>query len=73
MMSSTPDFEAIGAWRFHRQGTGIGKRFETTAYGGLIVPGPQRPPGMVGNLRRAPGVFTGVATGMASRSPAPFR
>ena len=68
MMSSTPDFEGIAAWRFHRQGTNIGKRFESTAYGGLIVPGPQRPKGMLGNLARAPGFYSAVATGMASRS-----
>ncbi len=68
MMSSTPDFEGTAAWRFHRQGTNIGKRFESTAYAGLIVPGPQRPKGLLGNLKRAPGFYTGVATGMASRS-----
>lgn len=68
MMNSTPDFEGIAAWRFHREGTNIGKRFESTAYAGLIVPGPQRPPGMLGNLVRAPGFYTAIATGMASRS-----
>src|SRR5207245_2192402 len=51
-----------------RQGTDIGRRFESTAYAGLIVPGPQRPKGMLGNLKRAPGVYTAIATGMASRS-----
>ncbi len=61
MMSSTPDFEAIAAWRFHRQGTGIGRRLESTAYGGLVVPGPQRPKGMLGNLARSPGFYTGLA------------
>jgi len=68
MMSSTADFEVIAAWRFHRQGTNIGRRFESTAYGGLIMPGPQRPKGMLGNLARAPGFYSAVATGMASRS-----
>jgi len=68
MMSSTPDFEAIAAWRFHRRGTGVGTRFETTVYGGLVVPGPQRAAGMLGDLQRAPGVYTAIATGMASRS-----
>ncbi|MCI0348824.1 MAG: hypothetical protein L0Z53_05305 [Acidobacteriales bacterium] len=68
MMSSTPDFEGIGAWRFHREGTSVGTRFETTAYAGLIVPGPQRPRGMLGNLSRAPGVYTAISSGVASRS-----
>ncbi len=68
MMPGSGDVEAIGAWRFHRRGTGVGKRFESTVYGGLIVPGPQKPVGMARDLRRAPGVYTAVATGLASRS-----
>lgn len=68
MMSATADFEGIAAWRFHRQGLDVGTRFESTAYVGLIVPGPQRPQGMLGNLARAPGFYTAVATGVASRS-----
>ena len=68
MMPTSPDLEVLGAWRFHRSGTAVGTRFESTAYAGFIEPGPQRPPGMLGTLRRAPGYFTGIATGMASRS-----
>ncbi len=68
MMSATPDFEGIGAWRFQRKGANVGTRFESTVYGGLIVPGPQRPKGMLGTLKRAPGLYTAVSTGMASRS-----
>lgn len=68
MMSTTPDFEAIGAWRFHRQGTDVGTRFESTAYIGPIIPGIQRPQGMLGNLKKAPGFYSAVSTGMASRS-----
>ncbi len=68
MMPGSGDVEAIGAWRFHRRGTGVGRRFESTAYGGLIVPGPQKPAGMARDLQRAPGVYTAVATGVASRS-----
>lgn len=68
MMPGNGDFEGIAAWRFLRRGTGVGTRFETTAYGGVIVPGPQRPRGMLGELRRAPGAYTAIATGMASRS-----
>lgn len=68
MMPSSGDFEAIGAWRFHRRGVAVGSRVETTAYGGVIMPGPQRPAGMARNLRRAPGFYTAVASGFASRS-----
>lgn len=68
MMPGTGDFEAIGAWRFHRQGRAIGTRVESTAYGGLIVPGLQKPAGMARELRRAPGFYTAVASGFASRS-----
>jgi hypothetical protein len=68
MMSSTPEFEAIAAWRFQRRGTAVGTRWESTAYTGFVVPGPQRPTGMLGTLSRAPGVYTAFATGMASRS-----
>lgn len=68
MMPGGADFEGILAWRFHRQGTNIGSRFESTAYGGLIVPGPQRPVGIVGTFSRAPGAYAAVATGIASRS-----
>lgn len=68
MMPGSGDVEAIGAWRFHRRATGVGRRVETTAYLGAIVPGVQRPTGMAADLARAPGVYTGVATGLASRS-----
>jgi hypothetical protein len=68
MMAASGDFEALAAWRFHRQGPKLGMRFESTAYAGLIVPGPQRPPGMLRDLRSAPGVYSALATGVASRS-----
>lgn len=68
MMPGSGDFEGIGAWRFHRQGTAVGRRFESTAYAGLIVPGPQKPAGLARDLRRAPGVYTAIASGIASRS-----
>ena len=68
MMPGGGDFESILAWRFHRQGTHVGTRVESTAYGGLIVPGPQKPAGLVGTFDRAPGFYAGVATGIASRS-----
>lgn len=67
MMPANGDFEALGAWRFQRRDFGVGSRFETTAYFGLIVPGVQTPAGMLGKLHRAPGAIGMVATGYASR------
>lgn len=67
MMPGGGDFESILAWRFHRRGTNVGSRLETTAYGGLMVPGPQKPAGLVGTFDRAPGMYAGLATGFASR------
>jgi len=67
MMPTSPDFEILGAWRFFRRGTNVGTRFESTAYGGLLIPGPQRSGGVLGNLKRAPGAYTAVAAGVASR------
>jgi len=37
MMSGSGDFEGISAWRFHRQGTSVGRRFENTAYNGIMA------------------------------------
>lgn len=68
MMPSSPDFEGLAAWRFQRHAPDVGTRLETTAYVGLLVPGPQRPAGMLGSLQRAPGLYTAITTGMASRA-----
>lgn len=68
MMPATGDFEALGAWRFQRRDTGVGSRFETTTYGGVILPGSQKPPGLLGQLNWAPGVLGMIVTGYASRS-----
>lgn len=68
MMPGTGDVEAIGAWRFHRQSVGVGSRLESTAYGGLILPGPQRPAGKAGELRKAVGTYAAISSGYASRS-----
>jgi hypothetical protein len=62
------DFETNVAWRFHHNASKVGTRFESTAFGGLIVPGPQTGSGLIGSLKRAPGFTGGVVTGMASRS-----
>lgn len=68
MMPGGGDVEGLLAWRFHRRGTNVGSRVESTAYGGIIAPGPQKPAGLVGTFDRRPGVYAGVATGFASRA-----
>ncbi len=62
------DFEGLGIWRFHRQDTGVGSRFETAAIGGLLVPGPQDAGGDLKGLHSGPGALAGIVTGVASRS-----
>lgn len=68
MMSANRDFEALAAWRFHRQGLGVGRRFESTAYAGLTYPASSGVPSPTGSLRRSPGGWAAVATGYASLS-----
>ena len=67
MMPATGDFEFLGAWRFQRWDNGVGSRIETTAYGGVIFPGSQQPPGLIGQLSSAPGYIGMITTGYASR------
>jgi len=55
------DFEGLAIWRFHRQDTGVGSRFETAAIGGVLLPGPQ-------DLHGGAGALAGIVTGVASRS-----
>ncbi|HZU27123.1 MAG TPA: hypothetical protein VFA04_16470 [Bryobacteraceae bacterium] len=69
--STTPmggDFEALGLWRFQRRDVGVGKRFETTAIGGLLVPGPQADSGALKGSSRRPGALAGIVSGLASRA-----
>jgi hypothetical protein len=68
MMPGGGDIEGVLAWRFQRRGTNVGTRVESTAYGGLIVAGPQRPAGVTAPFARAPGAYAAVAAGVASRS-----
>lgn len=69
MMPATGDFEAIGAWRFQRRDIGVGSRYETTAYGGIILPGSQaQSSGPLGHLNWAPGQLGMITTGYVSRS-----
>lgn len=67
MMPANGDLEALSAWRFQRRDVSVGSRLETTAYFGLIVPGPQTSAGILGHLRRTPGAVGMIATGYASR------
>jgi hypothetical protein len=62
------DFEALGLWRFQRKDFGVGKRLETTAIGGLLVPGPQAGSGALEGIRGHPGALVGIVSGVTSRS-----
>jgi hypothetical protein len=62
------DFEGLAIWRFHRQDTGIGSRFETAAIGGILVPGPQDGSRALKGVRSGPGALAGIVSGIASRS-----
>lgn len=62
------DFESNVGWRFHHQAKDVGTRFESTVFGGIVVPGPQTGSGIVGSQKRVPGVNMAVVTGLASRS-----
>jgi len=64
MMPANPDVEILVGWRFHRQGTDIGSRFESTAYLGANYPTDSVRAG----VRTSPGIFAGAVTGYASRS-----
>lgn len=68
VMPTGTDIEGLAEWRFFRRDTGVGSRIEATALGGVIAPGPQRMTGMLGNIHRSPGIFTGLTAGIASRS-----
>lgn len=62
------DFEGKLAWRFQHRTTGVGTRFESTAFAGFVLPGPQNGDGLFRHLARAPGFSTAAVTGIASRS-----
>ena len=68
MMTGGDFFESNFAWRFQHNARAIGKRIETTAFGGLVVQGPQPGVGLMSRIARAPGVNAGAVTGLASRS-----
>lgn len=64
MMPGNPDIEFLVGWRFHREGTDVGSRFESTAYLGVAyATDPMR-----NGVRTSPGLSVGAVTGYASRS-----
>jgi hypothetical protein len=62
------EWSAGASWRFLHSVTAVGKRIESTAAAGIVVPGPQQDSGVLAGLHRAPGVAGTLATGFASRS-----
>jgi len=67
-MTAGGEWYAGASWRFLHSVTTVGKRVESTASLGVVLPGPQQDSGLLATLHRAPGVAGTVATGVASRS-----
>jgi hypothetical protein len=65
---SGSEWSAGASWRFLHSVTDVGRRIESTASLGVVVPGPQEDSGVLGALHRAPGVAGSAVTGLASRS-----
>lgn len=64
---SSGDFSGLVWWRFQRKDF-AGKRVESTAVAGVLVPGPQQEAGLYRGLNSGPGSLVGGVTGVASRS-----
>jgi hypothetical protein len=62
------DFDSTVAWRFQHRATKVGTRFESTAFAGLVVPGPQSGFKEIAHTTSVPGTMFGVVSGMASLS-----
>lgn len=62
------EFQSNFSWRFHHQPNAVGRRFESTASAGIVVPGPQDKSGMFRSMHSAPGFSAWLATGITSRS-----
>jgi hypothetical protein len=67
-MVSGSEWSAGASWRFLHSVTNVGKRIESTASLGIVIPGPQPDSGVLASLHRAPGFTATLATGFASRS-----
>lgn len=67
-MAGGGEWSSSVAWRFQHSVTSVGRRIESTASLGLVVPGPQQDSGVLASLHRAPGVAATLASGLASRS-----
>ena len=61
------DFSGLASWRFQKKDF-AGKRIESTAIGGILVPGPQPETGIYRGLNSGLGSYVGAVTGVASRS-----
>jgi hypothetical protein len=61
------DFSGQAFWRFQRRDL-AGKRVESTAIAGVLLPGPQDESGLFRGLNSGPGYVVGAVTGIASRS-----
>ena len=62
------DFESTVAWRFQHRATKVGTRFESTAFAGVVEPGPQSGFEGIAHTTNVPGTMFGVVSGLASRS-----
>ena len=62
------DFDSTVAWRFQHRATKVGTRFESTAFVGLAVPGPQSGFKGIAHTSNVPGTMFGAVSGMASLS-----
>jgi hypothetical protein len=62
------DFDSTVAWRFQHRATKVGTRFESTAFSGLAIPGPQSGFKGIAHTSNVPGTMFGLVSGMASRS-----
>lgn len=63
-MPAVRDVEVMLGWRFHRNAVGVGARWESTLWGGTVVPAD----GERYSVETSPGLFGFVVSGYASRS-----
>jgi hypothetical protein len=61
------DFDSTLAWRFQHRATKVGTRVESTAFAGMVVPGPQSAFNSI-KPTNIPGFMVGGVTGRASLS-----